>query len=170
MRSPTPGNTLHCSSALSPLPSRYSQMKTVLNWDTDAAAIAPGLDRRRKARFLLKATCSFWWHSEQTGVMFGTGCTLNLSSEGIYVLAQPGPLAEQLLAIEVELPTGSPHWPDRTSVSSVAPSSLSLRGEGRVVRVDARRGGFAAQICFGNLDAVNPNVHEMLIRVPGELH
>jgi hypothetical protein len=144
-------------------------MKTVLHWDIVDTAIAAGLDRRRKARFLLKATCSFWWHSEEIGAMFGIGCTMNLSSEGIYVLAQPGPLPEQLLAVEIELPTGSHHWPDHKSVPNASPSSLSLRGEGRVVRVDALRGGFAAQICFGNLDAVNPNVHEILTRLPGDL-
>jgi len=97
------------------------------------------MDLRRAKRYPQSAPVSFWWERADGILQECQGTTLDISSQGVFVVATPSPPAGVPVEVEVYLPS-----------ASGAPKSVLLHGEGRVVRVGrkGRESGFAAEVLF----------------------
>lgn len=95
---------------------------------------------RAEARFLISATCRFWWAAVAGDCSFGCGRTTDVSAQGVFVTAASMvPLLGAPIMLEIDLPPGTEAHP--TDVSH-----LLLAAEGVVVRHHAQSSGFAARI------------------------
>ncbi len=110
---------------------------------------ATGSERRRRMRFPVRASCCFSWDSPTYGLTFGTGWTLDLSSDGICLSAEHLPEPGERISVEVSLPThrsGSQGIPRFASEGEMEKPVAC--GEGLVVWADVTGSRFAAELCF----------------------
>ena len=125
---------------------------------------ASGSERRRRMRFPLRASCFFSWNSRESGLTFGTGWTLDLSSDGICLSAERIPRPGEKIFVEVSFPAGPvscdvAHRADAESgtiesgttdggAGDCGMEGAMACGEGLVIWADAKRSKFAAELCF----------------------
>jgi hypothetical protein len=83
------------------------------------------LERRRRTRFVLRASTHFRWENPEGLTFTGQGFTRDISSEGAYVYAEVLPPGETEVHIEILLP---PH--------TESSGALRMRARARVIRVE----------------------------------
>ena len=97
------------------------------------------MDLRKAKRYSLSAPVSFWWERADRTLQEGQGTTLDISSQGVFIVAALVPPVGVHLEIEVYLPS-----------RGGTAKSMQLHGDGKVVRA-GRKGpesGFAAAVMF----------------------
>ncbi len=83
------------------------------------------MEHRRVARCSLRLPVRFSWRGTGPCRWHGLGFTVNISSEGLYVVAQGRPRAGSKVRFEVLLPSFDGE-----------PPSIRMQGGGRVVRIE----------------------------------
>jgi hypothetical protein len=94
---------------------------------------------RKAKRYSLSAPVAFWWERVPGIMQRSGGNSLDISSQGVFVVAELAPPPGVPLKVEVYLPS-----------ANGGPKSLQLHGEGRVVRVgrSGAESGFAVEVEF----------------------
>ena len=97
------------------------------------------LDLRRAKRYVVNAGVCFCWDPGNGALREGRGTTLDISSRGVFVIADVVPQTGVQLELDIDLRSLTPEW-----------KTLRFHGEGKVVRIIEKGpdSGFAAEVLF----------------------
>ena len=98
------------------------------------------MDLRRTNRYRVSAPAFFCWEHPDGSLQQSKGTTRDISAIGVFVAAECAPSPGLHIELDVYLPAVSGR-----------PRSVQLHGEGKVLRVEGRKGaptGFAAEVLF----------------------
>jgi len=107
---------------------------------TTTPPVGTHMELRKTKRYRLSAPAFYCWEREDGTLQEAQGTTRDISSRGVFILADALPPAGAHLELKVYLP----------SISG-APRSVQLNGEGtvlRAARAEVGRSGFAADVIF----------------------